>query len=289
VSNSDVGAFILTHGRADRVITYQTLRDYGYTGPIWLVVDDEDNQLDDYKERYPGEVEVFDKREWAARVDTGDNFDGRGAVVYARNAVFEIARSKGLTYFIMLDDDYDWFRFRINSEGYYGWPKCLNLDSAANAIFSYLDQTPFFTIALSQGGDFIGGAEAIPKIYAKRKAMNVFFCRTDRPFRFEGRLNEDVTAYVNEQRRGYAMISLMQLSVNQKDTQSNEGGLTEAYLDVGTYVKSFYSILYSPSCISVGIIAGFKNGVSHPRIHHRIDWKHAVPKIVPEKYRKPEV
>ena len=42
--NKDFVAFILTHGRADNVITYNTLRNHGYTGRIVLIIDDEDTQ-----------------------------------------------------------------------------------------------------------------------------------------------------------------------------------------------------------------------------------------------------
>ncbi|GCZ20856.1 TPA: hypothetical protein N6771_000356 [Escherichia coli] len=44
----DFCAFILTHGRPDKVLTYRTLRRAGYTGKIFIVVDDED------KTRNPG-------------------------------------------------------------------------------------------------------------------------------------------------------------------------------------------------------------------------------------------
>ena len=32
-------------------------------------------------------------------------------------------------------------------------------------------------------------------------------------------------------------------SLLQKETQSNSGGLTDIYLELGTYVKSFYSVI----------------------------------------------
>lgn len=41
---SDFVVFILTHGRADSVITDKTLRKCGYTGPIVYVIDNEDKR-----------------------------------------------------------------------------------------------------------------------------------------------------------------------------------------------------------------------------------------------------
>jgi hypothetical protein len=71
------------------------------------------------------------------------------------------------------------------------------------------------------------------------------------------------------------------VAVEQDQTQRNDGGLTDSYLDLGTYVKSFYTVMYSPSCIKVA-----EMGANHRRIHHRINWDAAVPKIMNERYRK---
>ena len=43
--NKNYAVFILSHGRPDNVITYQTLRKCGYTGRIFIIVDDEDKMV----------------------------------------------------------------------------------------------------------------------------------------------------------------------------------------------------------------------------------------------------
>ena len=43
---------ILTHGRANNVVTHRTLRKLGYTGPIYLVIDNTDKQKDEYINTY---------------------------------------------------------------------------------------------------------------------------------------------------------------------------------------------------------------------------------------------
>ena len=59
--------FILTHGRPNKVHTYDTIRKAGYTGPIVLVLDNEDNTVDEYKRIYEAKpntgVYVFDTLE----------------------------------------------------------------------------------------------------------------------------------------------------------------------------------------------------------------------------------
>lgn len=48
---NDFAVLILSHGRADRVYTIPTLRKGGYTGKIYIVVDNEDEQQDEYMGR----------------------------------------------------------------------------------------------------------------------------------------------------------------------------------------------------------------------------------------------
>jgi hypothetical protein len=283
---SDFAAVIVTHGRPDRVYTYRTLRSYGYTGRVILLLDDEDSTRKEYDARYPGEVEVFSKKDAASLFDIGDNFPGRRGVVYARNAVFGVMEKLGISNFVVLDDDYTYFSYRFDSAARYSQKMCHRLDEVFPLFSSFLRLSSFVTIAMGQGGDYIAGAASCEKIKASRKAMNVFFCASDRPFRFDGRINEDVTAYTDQQRKGAAMLTVLGISVYQGMTQKNSGGLTELYLDAGTYVKSFYSVMFAPSCVRVSTIAGYKNDASHMRIHHRVNWNAAAPQIIREEHRK---
>ena len=74
---------------------------------------------------------------------------------------------------------------------------------------------------------------------------------------------------------GNLFLSTNQISLAQKQTQKNAGGMTESYLDFGTYVKSFYSILYHPSSVKISTMNS-----THMRIHHLISWENTVPKIL---------
>jgi hypothetical protein len=281
------GALILSHGRAANVVTANTLRKFGYSGRIVLVVDNEDPTVDEYREKFGAEnVVVFDKEKAAEIVDVMDNQGHRRGVVYARNATFEIAKELGFSHFIMLDDDYIDWRWCFGSDRRFHQPTIASLDRVFAAMVRFLDSTPTTTLCLSQGGDFIGGQNSgnLDAINlgrkGKRKAMNTFVCRVDRPFRFSGRINEDVNAYVFLGATGTLFFTTNCARVTQYQTQTNQGGLTELYRDSGTYVKSFYTVLGAPSCVKVAPLT-----TKFPRWHHRINWKHAVPKILREEVR----
>lgn len=278
-------AFIITHGRPDKVVTYETLRKSGYTGPIYLIVDNLDKTHDAYVAKYGTEVVVFDKAAIAKTTDQGDNFNDLRTTTHVRNATFNIARDLGYKYFVQLDDDYTGFQYRFDEQLAYR-PKTLkNLDTVFAALLEFYVRSGADSIAMAQGGDFIGGGESsfAQRVSAKRKCMNSFICSTDRPFRFVSRLNEDVNTYVSLGARGRLFFTISQVNLNQAQTQATAGGMTDAYLEYGTYVKSFYTVMYQPSSVRVGTIRG-RSGAR--RLHHAISWRNTTPMILREDVKK---
>lgn len=283
MKNKDFAVFILTHGRPFKVHTYNSLLKHGYTGDIYIIIDNEDIQAEAYKQAYGNKVIVFDKKAVSETFDEGDNFEDRRAIVYARNASFDIANKLGIKYFMQYDDDYTAFSYRFTSNGEYLHRPIKNLDVIFDAMLDYYKTINVKSIAMAQSGDFLGGENGSygkgKKIF--RKCMNTFLCSSDRPFQFVGRINEDVNTYTNVQSRGNVFLTFSNIAINQLTTQSNSGGMTELYLDSGTYIKSFYTVMYSPSCCKI-----VPMGETHRRLHHRITWKNAVPVILNESYKK---
>lgn len=281
--NDEYCVFILMHGRPNRVVTYHTLRKSGYTGKIYLIIDDEDKEADEYKKIYGDQVIQFCKKNIADKIDEGDNFEDRRAIIYARNACFEIAEKLNIKYFIQLDDDYTRFAYRVNYDNDYVDKGVKNLDIIFNAVFSYYKKINALSIALSQSGDYIGGKKSSTSKTStlKRKCMNSFFCSTERPFQFMGKINEDVNAYTYLGSIGKLFFTIVDVSLTQITTQHNKGGMSDLYLDSGTYIKSFYTVMYCPSFVKIYLMQS-----THQRLHHSISWENAVPLIIDEKYKK---
>ncbi len=284
MENKDFAVFILTHGRPDNVITLKTLDKCGYTGKRYFIVDNEDKKVNDYIKNFgEDKVRIFDKKRLADSVDEGNNFDERRTITHARNACFEIAKEIGVKYFIQLDDDYTNFRWRFVdkyvTKGYVN-----NLDLYFNTLLKFYKSNSFKSIALAQGGDFIGGESCgliSNYINNSRKCMNSFICSTDREFRFVGAMNEDVNTYTTLASRGALFLTLPFAGLEQKQTQSQDGGITDMYERYGTYCKGFTTVMMQPSSVKVSMM-----GFTSNRLHHRIKWTNTVPMIINEKHKK---
>ena len=271
---------ILSYNRADNLKTLKLLNNSKY--PIVILCGDDEPQKTKYERLQDDKIKVyyFNKEEERKHTDDGINDNKTKAVVYARNYIWKLMKELKYEYFCVLDDDYTGFSFlNKNDKNKKEEIKVKDFDKVSEIFINYLKKArQIDCLSFLQGGDLIGGTQN--KIFfnreVKRKIMNIFYCRTETPFYFYGKINEDVNCYtVNQRNYGRVMFSVPFLKLFQTQTQANKGGLTDIYLDVGTYIKSFYSVMYCPSCCKISIM-----GNTHMRIHHKLNSNYYTPMIL---------
>lgn len=280
---SDFAVFILSHGRANNVITVDSLNRAGYTGDWYIVLDNEDDQEEQYRKNFGDEhIIVFDKIAVGKTFDIMDNFPGRQVPTFGRNVLHSLAKELNLTYFLELEDDYQNFRQRYLDENHVFRTRYVrDFDAIVDVFLEFLENSGAVTVAFAQTGDLLGGS--LSKLWQdkiRRKAMNCFFCKTDRPFQCYGRFNDDVNSYIENGKRGKLYFTVRDMVMDQPTTQTRSGGITDAYKLYGTYIKSFYSVMLVPSAVKIHYV-----GHNNKRIHHIIDWEHTVPKIISSDFR----
>lgn len=274
---------ILTNKRPKKQITLKALERSGYTGKVYLLCDTEDPTLKEYKELYGDKVITFNKRKMLGKFDLMTNDVRFNAVVYARNAVYGVAKRLGLDYIVVMDDDYSTFSTVIDKNGLYRPARVTDMNRLIRIHLRFLRDANLDTLAFAQGGDFVGGIDGginRTDLRPLRKAMNVFFLRVDRPVEFNGIINEDSVMGVQLAATGGLALTNCLVRLDQTTTQQAEGGLTDIYKDVGTYQKSFYTLLASPSSTKIM----YQRGVG--RVHHFINGECAYPRIVSADLKK---
>lgn len=282
---SEFAVFILSHGRAESITTVDMLKDGGYTGDWFVVIDNEDDQEGLYRKRFGEHILQFDKKAEAEKTDTGDLDNDRRVGVFARNAIQDLAEQMGYKYHLQLDDDFRGITFRLPSgkANKLTTNRCKNLDRLFKALCEYMDTAPQITwLSFALSSDYLGGTDN--NRYQSGlfpKTMGSFLMRADKKVRFRMRMNDDITTCVASWHIGLPNFSIMRIMVETPPTQQMKGGMTDIYQDNGTYRKSFYSVLCCPSFVTIG-----KQGIKHFRIHHQIHWNGCVPKVLSPKWKK---
>lgn len=273
--------FILTHGRAKTISTARFLRNSGYTGDIWIVIDNEDDQEDLYREKFGDSVIQFDKRDYVPITDMGDLDEGRKVGVFARNFIQDKAKEMGYDYHMQLDDDISSVSYRYIKDNKLKTSVCKRLDDVFEGFVDYMDATPITALSFGHpayypGGDlkdFLRGM--IPK------TMTTFMMRADDVKYFHMRMNDDITTSALNGMRGKMYYTYLPLMISTELTQKVGGGMTEAYKATGTYRKSFYTVMAMPSCAKI-----YHIGIVEDRLHHEISWNNCIPKLLSEKWKK---
>lgn len=275
--------FIITHKRPDNQLTLKCLKRAGYTGKVFLVCDTGDPTLDQYKEKYGDKVVTFKKKDYIGKFDIMINEQIMGIATYARAALYDIAKKMGLDYIVVMDDDYTGFYTKIDEECNYVDTRVMEMDKLIHYHLKYLHNANLDALAFAQAGDFIGGENGgfnrrnLPIL---RKIMNVFFFDVDKPVYYHGAMNDDVIAGITLARQGRIALTPTLVSTVPAPTQSISGGLTELYKDNGTYTKSMYSVVASPSSVTTK----YQDAVS--RVHHWINANKTYPCIISDKHKK---
>lgn len=241
--------FILTNGRPNHQYTLEFLRK-SFKGDVFILCDNEDKTLEEYKNNYGEQVLVFDKNEWVSKSDPMDNFQSKKTVLYARNAVFQIAKDMGYDYFAMVDDDVTGLSFRYEKDGKLIGKPVKDFDKVSSAILEAMDNTgtDFFSFGLDK--IYIGGLangqyqkKIIDKVYC------FVFCRTEQQHFYKGVMNEDEIHNILSMSVGTLVKTTTLIQIQTKPIgRDTVGGNAETYNENGyySYVRNFYPIIAFP-------------------------------------------
>lgn len=218
----DYAIFILSHNRPE-CQTYKFLKRTGFTGKIFIILDDKDEAIDLYKSNFGEEcIFIFNKQDYVW-VDMFDNFKQMLSPVYARNATFEFAKNLGIDYFIMLDDDISGAQYRFMDKGKCKAQKVGHSQNLFDLIVKeFSTKKSIGVLSFNLQTNFFGDLCAY-----KRDPISMFLLRTNTAIRFRGRFAEDVDFSVRLSNSGLFTIAIndVLLSVPNAANGIQKGGL----------------------------------------------------------------
>lgn len=272
---TDFAVFILSYGRPE-CITYSTLRNNGYTGKIYILTDTTDKKLGEYKENYGLEsVLVFDKLKYVDRVDRHTNAPILHTVLYARQAVFDIAKQLNIVTFLCLDDDITAFKARYVQDDKLKNVKLAVLDNIFDAVNQYFSSVPISILGFACSRTYFGGKNGT---YAEKVRFDfcvAYFCKTDDIVQFDSVCYEDACASILNQRNGKICFEILDICQDSTPTGENTtGGMSQFYSD-SKYQAGMYTVLSFPDCLRL-----------RENFTLRYDRNGMVPKIISSSFRK---
>ena len=273
--------FIITHGRPNNQKTLNLLNEMGYTGPVYLVIDDEDETGEEYREKYPNQVICFNKESYVANTDTGLHIPFKKFAVFARNAVEDIAREMGFAYFMVLDDDIINLRIRYDVDGSLKSRKLTGIiDEVFIACIKFMNNSGLHCTSFGFCNVYRSGVSCLYEENPRSRLCAEAFIR-DTKIRVNWRLNmvEDLITSLDYIRAGMPWLQLVPIQVEICMSEGAvEGGNSEAYNNFGLFRLNFMPTIAYPDCNKVTF--------HHNKWHTTLASKYSVPKIISASFKK---
>lgn len=270
--------FVISYNRAGRVETYSALRDAGFLGEIFVVIDVDDPQYMEYKLRFSNELIAYSKKNEMSAADTVECEKRPASALYARNAVEKIAIQMHLDAFIILDDDITSFRYRW-IEG--GVCKSLKITQYIDRILlSYIDymlSCNIATLSFENCMFYVGGITD-DKIANERWTYQIHIRNANIPVEWKSIINEDIITEIMTATRGYIWWSLPHVVYDAVAMNEKSGGNKDNYDTFSEFKRAMFATVVNPSSC--------KPGYSHGKLRIIQNKKASYPMIISGRYKK---
>lgn len=274
--------FILTHGRPYNQLTVKSLQDAGYTGDLYLVVDDQDETFSEYvKEWGVSRVVVFHKKHFIKRTDVGLPAPVPKFAVFARNAIEHIAKHMGYQTFMMLDDDITKFRVRLpDGDSLKSYQINGQFDEIVARAVDYTLDCDIACLGLGFCNLYIGGVDNFNKENPRQRLCAEAFIRnTSHPISWRLNMVEDLITSIDAALSGEVWFQFLPIQCEIKMSEGAvDGGNSDVYRQLGMYRISFMPVIAHPSSNAVRF--GKKTWASTTAPDR------CIPKIISSRYRK---
>lgn len=283
----DFAIFILTHGRPHNQRTVEALNESGYTGKVYLVLDDLDDTREEYCKLY-NNVLVFNKYEYVSNTDTGLTKPYINFAVFARNAIEDFAKKLGYKYFGMFDDDIHRFRHRIICKDQLLSEVVVDLDSVIDLYLEFMEDCNLACTSFGVSTQFIGGLKRLnqcsPDNNSLRLCYNAYIRNVMFDVKWKTNLCEDRITSIYYNTIGQVWQQLIFIQIDTAPLYGEvEGGNSSVYRQLDDFTKVFFPIVTNPNSNYVSV---YRSGNKDYMITHIVGEHVLCPKIISGGYVK---
>ena len=277
--NDYIPIFVPSYHRPNSCKTIQYFGRLGWpTNKLYVFIDSEADDTEAYQEmcdKVGCNLIVFDMEEARARYDYVHRpTPARRSAGQARNMFQDYAKSVGIEFYCVIDDDTVNYEIRHCGEKYRK-ANLQDISSVYNAIHEFMKRQRIGIFGVAQTGDLIGGMRE--NRYLIYKVMNTTFYNVPYIYRGErGVQDDDTSMFVGVYNAGLFTGSTYQgIVLQQTQSAKQSGGLTDLYKEAKLLNKSLVVPIQFPSAVYAE--RQIKNG---GRLHHHIVNNNLIPKII---------
>lgn len=251
---NNYAVYIISHKRP-KVETLKALEKAGYTGDYFIVIDDTDPTIEEYKSSYGEHLLVFNKEKIWENTDTIDNFKIMTCCTYPRNFCIKSAKEKGYKYLINFDDDIKSFGMRYVKDNKLLSAKIKDIGRVFEAYIEFMERAKFTCSGFIMAGRLIGGKKnPLVNSCFYCRPTNCFILKTSSPY-FKGTYYEDAIYAIQNNKQGKLTYALMPIVINGAPPMKNHdgGGMTAAYEGQNEFTQYFHIKVAEPTSIKLKV------------------------------------
>lgn len=279
----NTAVFICTHGRPNSQHTLHLLRNSGYTGKIYLIVDDEDNTLQELMLKTYGQAQIveFCKQEYITKSDTGTNENQRKCILYAKNFCEDLAQNMKLDAYVIADDDILNFRFRYPEDGSLKSQKVLTtMDEVMDAYYQVMIDCDMVATGFGFTQFYFSGSESFgnENMQKYRVPYNFVFRNAKHRVDWMSWFGEDIITAVYYGRIGQLWTALPYVQQEIVALASASGGMKDTYDGNSSARLAMQNVMYLPAELKAYLYKG--------KFMASIKREQAFPKLISSSFKK---
>lgn len=286
--------FILSHNRVNDCPTLTMLNKLNYNGDYKIVVDDKDNQLNEYKSKYLTNLLIFNKDAYLYKNDIGYGRDKiiKESPFYARMYIDEYAKENNLGNYIVMDDDIKNLKIRYPNyiENKLPTYRINDFNKLLECLFDFMNNENIYALSFAHQGMFIGGINSFneEKILSKRVASNIFLFNSNRQLNWKTIFYDDFNTCISNGKLGKLIFTIPYICTETelqggqliKQNKVKDNGMGLAYKNTTQFERSLFSVLIEPSCCKLKEVKTSNNWWASLNVDNTF------PKIISSYYKK---
>lgn len=237
-------SFIISYNRPE-MTTFKVMRDAGLTRDLFVLVEDADPKLSEYKRKFGDVLITYHKPDFSY-VDTCDLNPDLNTGQIAKAAAHAKAKEMGLDAFCIMDDDITKIKHRAyDSAGVLRTYECRNFDRVFDECFSFLMSQNIKTLFgfIMSGRMFPGRLEKF-----ERWCSHITFRRTGDVMSSNTRFYDDLSESITNNKIGafHFIFPYVTYDAMAFGMHNNRGGSYESYISTDDYTRHFYLVIVNP-------------------------------------------